>query len=407
MAAISDNAGSRRFVVQPSEGVMTSRARLVILFVSAPIVVLVIAGGFMSKAAAREETYRPMRAFEDVVRLILDNYVETVSSDTIMRGAMHGLAEGLDADSAYLTPAQVTAYVGTQPAKGCVGLELTRQYYLRVIAALDGSPAARAGLRTGDFIRAIDGKPTRDLSVLLGTRMLYGAPGSKVTLTVLRGNAAEPHTVELVREVPTVPPVTARLVQSGIGLVRVPTFTPQTITQLRERVVDLRKSGADQVIVDVRGTAEGALEDGLGAARLFVGKGVLVVRESRTGKTPVDASANDGALSPPVALLVDNGTSGPAELFAAALATTGRTSLVGERTLGRAATQELVKLPDGSALWLSTTRYLTAKDAAIHEKGLKPDVAVDAPDVDFGAEPPASDPILDKALEAIRTKKAA
>ena len=106
-------------------------------------------------------------------------------------------------------------------------------------------------------------------------------------------------------------------------------------------------------------------------------------------------------------LLVDNGTSGAAELFAAALAGNGQTSLVGERTLGRAAVQELVKLPDGSALWLSTGRYLTPKNDVIHDKGLKPDVAVEAPDVEFGAEPPATDPILDKALETLSVKKAA
>jgi carboxyl-terminal processing protease len=388
---------------------MSSRARLVILFISAPIVLLVVAGGFMSKAtAARDETYRPMRVFQDVVPLIISSYVEPVNSDSLMRGAMHGLADGLDPDSSYLTPAQVTAFAtaGAAP-KGNVGLELTRQYYLRVIAAREGSPAARAGLRTGDFVRGIDGKPTREMSVLLGSRLLLGPPGSKVTLTVLRGNAAEPHTVELVREAPQPLVVTSRVVRSGVGLVRVPSFASQTPGQLREQFEAVRRLGAEQVLVDVRGTAEGALEDGIAAARLFVAKGVLATRESRAGKTTIEAGANDGAVTPPVLLLVDNGTSGAAELFAAALVGNGRTTLVGERTLGRAATQELVKLPDGSALWLSTTRYLAPDDTVIHEKGLKPDVAVEGPDVEFGAEPPATDPILDKAIETIGLKKAA
>jgi carboxyl-terminal processing protease len=388
---------------------MSSRARLVVLLLSAPIVVLVVAGGFMSKAtAARDETYRPMRVFEDVVRLILDSYVESVNSDGIMRGAMHGLAEELDPDSAYLTPSQVATFTTSGSAQTAgVGLQLTRQYYLRVIAARDGSPAARAGLRTGDFVRAIDGQTTRDISVLLGTRLLQGAPGTKVTLTVLRGNAAEPHTLELVREAPALPTATGRIVRPGAGLVRIPAFASTTPAQLREQFAGLQKQGAEQMLIDLRGTAEGALDDGIAAARLFVSKGVLATRESRTAKTPIEAGAEDGGLPPPVVLLVDNGTSGAAELFAAALVGNVRTSLVGERTLGRAAVQELVKLPDGSALWLSTTRYLTPRNDVIHDKGLKPDVAVDGADVEFGAEPPQTDPILDKALETIAVKKAA
>jgi len=388
---------------------MSSRARLVVLFISAPIVLLVVTGGFMSKAtAARDETYRPIGVFQEVVRLILSNYVEPVNSDSIMRGAMHGLAEGLDPDSAYLTPAQVTAFASAGPApKGSVGLELTRQYYLRVIAAREGSPAARAGLRTGDFVRGIDGKPTREMSVLLGSRLLQGPPGSKVSLTVLRGNAAEPHTVELVREAPQPVAVTSRIVRPGVALVRVPVFGPETPAQMREQFASVRKQGAEQVLVDLRGTAEGPIDQGIAAARLFVSKGLIVTRESRTAKTPIEAGPNDGGVAAPVLLLVDNGTSGAAEVFAAALINNGHTTLIGERTLGRAATQELVKLPDGSALWLSTVRYVAPNDTVIHEKGLKPSVIVEAPDVDFGAAPPTTDPVLDKALEAIGLKKAA
>src|SRR5215211_3310023 len=388
---------------------MSSRARLVLLFISAPIVLLVVTGGFMSQAtASRDETYRPMRVFQEVVPLILSSYVEPVNSDSIMQGAMHGLAEGLDPDSSYLTPAQVAAFTSAGPApKGNVGLELTRQYYLRVIAAREGSPAARAGLRTGDFIRGIDGKPTREMSVLLGSLLLQGPPGSKVSLTILRGNAAEPHTVELVREATPSLALTSRIVRPGIGLVRVPSFAAHTPAQIREQFAAVGKQGAEQILVDLRGTAEGELDQGIAAARLFVARGVLATRESRTGKTAIEAESNDAGIAAPALLLVDNGTSGAAEVFAAALTENGRTTLIGERTLGRAATQELVKLPDGSGLWLSTTRYLTPKDAVIHEKGLKPEVLVEVPDVEFGAEPPATDSILEKAIDTIGLKRAA
>ena len=133
--------------------------------------------------------------------LISSNYVEEANIDKVMRGAMHGLADGLDPDSAYLTPDQVKQVEsGARAAAGGVGLELTRQYYLRVIAARDNSPAAKAGLRTGDYIRAINDMPTREMSVWEGMRALRGAPGTKVSLTVIRGNAADPHVVELTRE---------------------------------------------------------------------------------------------------------------------------------------------------------------------------------------------------------------
>jgi carboxyl-terminal processing protease len=388
---------------------MSSRFRFTLLLVSAPLVLLVVIGGFLSKASARDDSaFQHLRVFEDVMTLVLQNYVENVDSSHIMKGAMQGLAEGLDPDSAYLTSAQVGSFAkpDSLPA-GSVGLELTRQYYLRVIAARDGSPAARAGLRPGDFVRAIDDKPTRDMSVLVGARLLRGAPGSKVTLTVIRGNAAEPHTVDLTREAPAPVAPSGRIATPGTGLVRVPAFSPKTAAELREQVASLSKDGATRVLLDLRGTAEGAIDDGLAAARLFVASGVLATRETRTGKTPIQAAPGDGSLQVPLTLLVDGGTAGAAEVFAAALSGQGRATLVGEHTAGRAAQQELVKLPDGSGLWLSTARFLTPKDAPIHEKGLTPDVPVELPDIEFGAEPPAADPILEKALEPVAQKPAA
>jgi carboxyl-terminal processing protease len=387
---------------------MNSRVRLAVLFVSAPIVLLVAIGGFLGKASARDDSYQHLRVFEDVVSLILNNYVESVNSDRIMKGAMEGLAEGLDPDSAYLAPAQVTAMMrpDSQP-KGGVGLELTRQYYLRVISAREGSAAARAGLLPGDFVRAIDDKPTREMSVLFGSRLLRGAPGTKVSLTVLRGSATEPHVVELVREETPAPAMSHRQVAPGVWLVRVPVFSTNTAEQLNAEVAAVRKGGATNVLIDIRNNGEGALDDGLAAARLFVSSGLLATRETRDGKTRVEAKPGDGAIDLPVTLLVDNGTAGAAELFASALSGNGRATLVGEHTIGRAATQELVKLPDGSALWLSTARYLTPKDAVLHEKGLTPDVPVEAPDVEFGAAPSTSDPILEKAIAHLTEKKQA
>ena len=384
----------------------SSRGRLLVLLISVPVLAFAVIGGFMSRALAQQESYQPLRIFEDVVTLIVNNYVEEVQVDKVMRGAMHGLADGLDPDSAYLDVNQVKVFERSEATDaGRTGIELTRQYYLRVIAARDGSPAARAGLRPLDYIRAIDGQSTRDTSVYAGMRMLAGKPGTKVTLAVLRGNAAEPHTVELTREaLPTVP-VKGRIAQPGVGVLRIAEFGVGSVDQIKKEAASLTQAGATRLVIDLRGTAFGDVEIGLAAARLFVAKGTLVFRQERgKPKEPVLAAAGDGALSLPVALMIDNGTSGPAELFAAALTGNKRATLIGERTLGRAARQRLVRLPDGSGLLLTHLFYLTPAEALINEKGLIPDVAVEQPDVDFGQAAPATDPTLDKAIEQLKTR---
>jgi carboxyl-terminal processing protease len=212
---------------------MTFRARLLVLLISVPVILLVVVGGVLSRTMPAADSYQHLRVFDDVVTLVMNNYVEQVETDKIMNGAMRGLAEGLDPDCAWL-PAEDAAKLGKgSTPKGTIGVELTRQYYLRLIAARDNSPAARAGLRTGDFIRAIDDKPTREMSVFEGMGLLRGTPGTKVKLTVIRGNAAEPHVVEITREEATGAMVSGKIVKPGIGLVRVAGFSDRTASDLR------------------------------------------------------------------------------------------------------------------------------------------------------------------------------
>lgn len=386
---------------------MTSRSRLLVLLVSTPLVAFAVVGGFLGKASARETSYQHLRVFEDVVSLVSNNYVEPVDIDRVMDGALEGLADGLDADSAWLTPGEVKVIEsGEAPPAGEVGLELTRQFYLRIIAAREGSVADRAGLRTGDFVRAIDGRSTRSLSVVEGMRLLRGAPGSKVNLTVLRGNAAEPHEVTLTREAALPVTVTARVLEGGIGYIRIPAFDGSTGARVRAEAAALATAGVRHLVVDVRHAAQGPLEAGLGAARQFLAKGTLPQIEAR-GKTPSPLGVTDGgAISLPTTILTTAGTSGAAELFASALVGNQRADIVGERTLGRVAVQSLVKLPDASGLWLTTSRYLTPDGKALHGEGLAPTLAIEEPDVEFG-DRLATDPILDAALARLREKAAA
>ncbi|HUU36103.1 MAG TPA: S41 family peptidase, partial [Vicinamibacterales bacterium] len=286
--------------------------------------------------------------------------------------------------------------------------ELTRQYYLRVVAARDGSAAAKAGLQPGDYVRSINGQSTRDTTVFEGMHLLRGKAGTKVKLTILRGNAAEPHEVELLREQQPALPVKGRLLGAGTGYLRVGEFTKATAAQVRNEVQSLTRSGATRLVIDLRGTANGDLDFGFDAARLFVPSGVLGYRQARgQEKQAVSAAAGDGALTLPIAVLADNGTSGPAEVFAAALSGNKRASLVGERTLGRAGRQKIVKLPDGAGLLLTHLLYLGPGGTALHERGVTPDVAVDVPTTEFGAEPAPGDPLLDKAVETLTAAKKA
>ncbi len=246
------------------------------------------------------------------------------------------------------------------------------------------------------------------MSVWEGTHMLRGAAGTKVSVTIIRGNAADPHVIEMTREVEPSSTVSGRIAAPGIGYVRVAALGTGTAAQVKAEIAELTKGGASKLIVDLRRASSGTLDDGLALARLFVAKGPLTIREARGGmRETIAAGPGDGSVALPTVLLIDTGTSGGTELFAAALAGNQRADLIGEHTIGRTATQKLIKLPDGAGLWLSTTRYLTPAGAPLHDKGLEPTVPVDEPDVEFGQPAPTTDPILDKALEQLSEKKAA
>ncbi len=388
---------------------MTSRSRVIVLAISAPIIAFAFIGGYLGQAMAKDGTYQDLRIFEDVVSLVLTNYVEPVDVAEAMQGAMKGLADGLDPESAYLTPELVRSRESNDsggPAE--IGLDVTRQYYLRVVSARDGSPAAKAGIRAGDFIRAIDNRPTRNMSAYEGARLLRGAAGTKVSLLVIRGSAADPHIVDLVREQVVGPDITSRMADAATGYIRVLQFSADSAAQLKKAIDALGRSGATGHIIDLRGTSRGDLDEGVAAARLFVKGATLAIRLGRADeREPITGQPTDGAVTAPLALLVDSGTAGAAEVFAAAIEGNDRADLIGANTLGRAARQRLVKLPDQSGLWLTYLRYLTPSGDPIHETGLTPDVDVEQPDIEFGAEAPTPDATLQRALEHLATRRAA
>ncbi len=384
---------------------MTDRTRFVVVIVTAPILAYTLVGGFLSRVVAREDTYRHLRVFEDVVSLITNNYVDPVEPERIMQGALWGLTEGLDPESTYLTPDEVSQYEADDPNDEVgVGLVLTRQYYIQVVAARDGSPAAEAGLLPGDYIREIDDNSTRVMSVVRGRQLLHGAPGSTVTLNVIRGNAAEPVEIELQRGAGRSANVTSRLTAPGVGYLRIAEFDDTTTDAIEAAAGTLERQGAERLLIDLRGTATGAFETGIDAARLFADADTLVIRETSTEQVPMGQGTEvpgQPSIRWPVVLITSPGTAGAAELFAAALTDTGRADSVGFRTAGRAAEQTLIRLPDGGGLLLTATQYLKPSGEPIHRVGVEPAVVAQQPRVELG-EPvadPDEDPMLDRALE--------
>lgn len=392
---------------------MSRRTRLLAVLASTPLVVLVMVGGLLGAAqpVIGQQGAEHLRAFVDVLRLTMGAYVESPDVEKVMDGAMRGLVDGLDPASSYLPPADVRTFEsGAALPPADVGLVVAKQFYLRVVGVRDGSPAARAGVRSGDFIRAIDDAATRDMSAFTGARLLSGAPGSRTTLLVLRANAVEPRPIDLVREVPDQTRATARRLPGGQAYLRVTSFGPGAAKQIQTSVAALGTAAADGLIVDLRDTADGSPQDGAAAARLFVKSGTLSTVQGRSGApTVTSAGAGDGALTMPLVAIVSGGTAHAAEVFAAALADNKRATLVGTPTAGLAGTQTLIKLDDPAGahgLLLTTSRFMRADGTPIHGRGLRPETLVEVPLVGFDEAAPATDATLARAVEVLENPQA-
>ena len=224
------------------------------------------------------------------------------------------------------------------------------------------------------------------------------------TMIRIRGSTQEPYDIALVRERLAPAAVSGRLLEEadGVGYLRIPTFDEGVATAIAEEVAVLEAGGAAHVVIDVRNAAEGTYEAAIQAAGLFVPDGTLAIREEHgTTSTPLEATAGEDAIAVPVTLLIDFGSSGPAEVFAAALVEHERATTVGQRTAGRTSLQRLVPLPNGTGLWLSWARYLTAAGESIHPFGMAPGIGVAVQLPELGEPLPEEDVVLERAIEEI------
>ena len=382
---------------------MTSRSRFV-LSLASTAVVLFLASGPMMRKALGDTGYTQLSIFHEVVSLIERNYVDPVNMDRTLDAAEAGLLEALDGDSGYLEPAEFKALQTARPAVGETGIVLGRRFgFLTVIATRPDSPARKAGLKAGDFIKTIDGRHTHNIGVAKGEQMLAGDPGTSVKVAIFKsGTDAVESTI--VRERARPNPASSRLLDGGIGYIAIPEIGDGGATALRASLATLQAQGARSVILDLRSSATGALKNAVPLAEVFMKGGVVAKIATRNAaEQTLTASAATPAYDGPLAVLVDRGTAGAAEIVAGGLVDAGRASLYGENTFGRAGVQKQIALESGGGLLLTVSRYLTPKGQPINGKGIQPKTLVRNPESleSFGA--PGKDPVLDKAIEALKT----
>jgi len=356
------------------------------------------------RRALGDTGYTQLSIFHEVVSLIERNYVDPVNMDRTLDAAEAGLLEALDGDSGYLEPAEFKALQTARPAVGETGIVLGRRFgFLTVIATRPDSPARKAGLKAGDFIKTIDGRHTHNIGVAKGEQMLSGDPGTSVKVAIFKsGTDAVESTV--VRERARPNPQSAHLLDGGIGYIAVSELGDNAAAGLKANIATLQAQGAASLVLDLRSSATGALKNAVSVSEVFVKGGVVAKIATRNAaEQTLTAAATTPAYPGPLAILVDRGTAGAAEIVAGCLLDAGRATLYGENTFGRAGVQKQIPLESGGGLLLTVSRYLTPKGQPINGKGILPKTLVRNPEgfENFGT--PGKDPVLDKAIEALKS----
>ncbi len=344
---------------------MSFRSKFALVLLSATLALYTVVGGWISTRAQQpaNDPNAQLRIFESVLQHIQNDYVDEPNMEKVRAGALRGLAYGLDPYSTYLTPDQVRDFSSNgKDSQVGIGAELSQvASYLYVIAPMKGSPADQAGVRAGDIIEYIDGKATRDISLYDAKQLLNGATGSEVKLRILRANA-KPLTLSVKRGSFRDPAVEARMESGKIGVLRINSLGEGEAADARTRTQDLIKQGAQKIVIDLRGTAGGSLNEAVAVANLFVKDGTLAETTGREGKALKTFTADPKLTIFPgaIVVLIDGGTAGAAEVVASAILERNRGRVVGEKSFGAGAEQQLFTLRGGDGLLLTTIKWASA-----------------------------------------------
>jgi carboxyl-terminal processing protease len=356
--------------------------------------VLLVAAAFAGGAAtshlagATTQGASPYAALDQLARVLViveNQYVEPTSRAKIAEGAIKGMVAELDPHSAYLPPDEFAIFQGETSGKfGGVGVEVDfRDDYVTVIAPIEGSPAARAGVLPGDQIVAIDGKPMRGERIDKLVGVMRGPSGSKVSLTVRRKGLADPLTMELAREEIHVQSVTAKRLRGDIAYVRVKQFQDGTHQELVRAAARLRapvdgpRPDLVGLVLDMRNNPGGLVDEAEGVADELMSSGVIYSTRHRCQVVDEPHAHPGGAFaSLPVVVLVNEYTASSAELVAGALQDSHRATVVGAPTFGKGSVQTIYELPGGAGMRLTTMRYYTPSGRSIQAEGIKPDILI-------------------------------
>src|SRR5829696_1574473 len=376
---------------------MSFRTKFILTLLSATLTLYTAVGGWISTRAQQpaNDPNAQLRIFESVLQHIQNDYVDEPNMDKVRAGALRGLAYGLDPYSTYLTSEQVREYnAGNKDNLAGIGAELSQvASYLYVIAPMKGSPADQAGIKAGDIIEYIDNKATRDISLYDAKQLLNGAAGTEVKLRVLRANSS-PLTVTVKRGSARAAAAEARMEAGRVGILRINSFADGESAEVRNRLQDLVKQGAQKIVIDLRDTAGGSLTEAVAVANLFIKDGVIAQTIGREGKALKTFSADPKLtiFSGPVVAMIDSGTAGAAEIVASALLDRNRGQLVGEKSFGAGTEQQLFSLRGGDGLLLTTIKWASGNGKTFlgedrAHSGVAPTVEVKGQEVSESVDP--------------------
>ncbi len=366
--------------------------------------------GFFGVHAGGDQdgAYRQMNVYQQVLKRIQTDYVIEPNMTDVTTGALHGLLESLDADSSYLTATEYKIYKD-RPATGVaqVGITVSKRFgYATVVNVLPGSPADKEHVADGDVIESIGDQSTRELSLAVIRLLLDGKPGTSVSMSLVKPRKPDPDKLTLVRTIVPVPALSEQQYENASILY----LKPAVITKARVDELAAKIKGAKnrKILLDLRDVSGGDPDEGLRLANFFINQGSLGSLEGQ--KFPKQTFTADPAkylTGAPLAVLVNRGTYGAAELTAAAIEGAKRGDVVGERTFGEGSVQKTIDLPDGAALLLTIAKYVGPDGKKIQDEAVVPTVQVGQTaeeEQDQDSAPAKGDEPLNKALQLLKAK---
>ena len=347
--------------------------------VAVALVLGVLLGKGWERTGHATETYEELKTFSEVLTQVQKSYVEETKVKDLVQGAIRGMLSTLDPHSAYMTPDMYKEMqVETKGEFGGVGIQIgVKENRLAVIAPIEGTPAYRAGIKSGDFITKVNDETTKDLTLMDAVQKMRGPKGSKVNLTIQRDGTPDPLQFTLVRDTIKIESVKSKVLDN-IGYVRLTQFQESTGRDLSKVLKQFKEQKLQSTILDLRNNPGGLLTAAVEVSEQFLPGGKLVVytkgRESK--KDEWMSKGKDLMDDSPMIVLVNEGSASASEIVAGALQDYGRAVIVGTTSFGKGSVQTILPLGDGSGLRLTTAKYYTPKGRSIQSTGITPDIVV-------------------------------